>query len=141
MMSVWLRSRTARGVVGPVFGLALVLVSMPLTSLSRSRGPAASVPGQTATRLPDGSVLLIGGLGSAGPMTAATVWDPRTGARISLPVGLEHARAWHSATLYPDGSVLIRGGVGATGGVVGAVERFHPATQVFETLAEDAPAR
>ena len=137
MMSVWLRSRTARGVVRPVFGLALVLISMPLTS----RDPGVNVPGQTATRLPDGSVLLIGGLGSAGPLMAATVWDPRTGARISLPVGLEHARAWHTATLYPDGSVLIRGGVGATGGVVGAVERFHPATQVFETLAEDAPAR
>jgi len=137
MVSVWWRSRTARGFVRPVLGLALILVSMPLTR----PGPAANVPGQSATRLPDGRVLLIGGLGSAGPMMAATLWDPRTGARVSLPVGLEHARAWHTATLHPDGSVLIRGGVGATGDVVGAVERFHPAAQVFETLAEDAPAR
>ena len=124
-----------------MFGLALVLVSMPLTSGPRSPGPATNVPGQTATRLQDGSVLILGGLGAAGPTMAAAIWDPRTGARISLPTGLEHARAWHTATLYPDGSVLIQGGVGEHGGMVGAVERFHPGTQVFETLAEDPAAR
>ena len=127
--------------MGPVFGLALVLASMPLTSGPRSPGPAGNVSGQTATRLPDGSVLILGGLGEAGPMMAAAIWDPRTGARILLPTGLEHARAWHTATLHRDGSVLIRGGVGEHGGMVGAVERFHPATRVFETLVEDAAAR
>jgi hypothetical protein len=142
MRSLWLRSRTARGVVSPVFGLALVLASMPLSSGPRRPGPAVTVPGETATRLPDGSFLIVGGLGAAGPMMAAAIWDPRAGARISLPVGLEHARAWHTATPLPDGGVLIRGGVGADGGIVDAVERFHPKTRVFETLARDvAPMR
>src|SRR5574341_1964369 len=97
MRSLWLRSRTARGVVSPVFGLALVLAAMPLSSGSRGPGPAATIPGETATRLPDGSFLIVGGLGAAGPVMTAAVWDPRTGTRISLPAGLEHARAWHTA--------------------------------------------
>jgi hypothetical protein len=90
------------------------------------------VPGETATRLPDGTFLIVGGLGAAGPMMAAAIWDSRTGARISLPMGLEHARAWHTASPLPDGGVLIRGGVGADGAIVDAVERFHPKTRVFE---------
>ena len=114
---------------------------MPLSPGARSPGPAANERGQTATRLLDGRFLILGGLGAAGPMMAAAIWDPRTGARISLPVGLEHARAWHTATLLPDGSVLIRGGVGVNGGIVDAIERFHPETKVFETLPEDAIAR
>jgi hypothetical protein len=127
--------------MSPVFGLALVLASMPVSSGPRRPGPAVTVPGETATRLPDGTVLIVGGLGVAGPMMAAAIWDPGTGVRVSLPMGLEHARAWHTATALPDGGVLIRGGVGANGGIVDAVERFDPKARVFETLARDVAVR
>ncbi|HEV8441136.1 MAG TPA: RHS repeat-associated core domain-containing protein [Methylomirabilota bacterium] len=115
------------------FGLALITMSVVSTSGPRSQDHVAHVPGQTWTLLPDGTFLVLGGLGPAGPLTAAALYDSHSGLVRPLPFGLGHGRAWHTATLVPDGSVLIVGGIGAAG-VVQAVERFDPATQEFETV-------
>lgn len=89
--------------------------------------------GQSATSLPDGRLLLIGGMGPDGPLASLTINDPRTGESISLPE-MPLARAWHSATMLPDGRVLIVGGVGAHGQVLNNVEIFDPETQSFQEL-------
>jgi hypothetical protein len=112
------------------------------TSLNRGRF------GHTVTPLPNGKVLITGGLayrdGKTGDFTGpgdigalfkdAEVYDPASGA--FLPVGsLLQARALHSATLLPDGTVLIGGGISASalGDAISAntFEHFDPLTGTF----------
>src|SRR5215207_9708392 len=68
--------------------------------------------GQSATLLPDGSWLLLGGEGEGGPQRDAYLKDAATGGVRALTGGLLSGRAWHTATLLPDGGVLVLGGVG-----------------------------
>jgi hypothetical protein len=71
--------------------------------------------GHTATRLPDGRVLVVGGGFDDTPLTTAEVWDPATGA--FRPAGTLPGRyIGHTATLLPDGRVLIVGGSEPSGG-------------------------
>ena len=80
--------------------------------------------GHTATRLADGTVLVVGGVADLGavagqpdvgvlyPVRSSEVYDPKTArwsATEGLPAGEE--RAWHTATLLGDGRVLVAGGV------------------------------
>jgi RHS repeat-associated protein len=95
----------------------------------------AMQPGQSATLLPDGRWLLIGGQDAGGLPTASMfVVDGRNGQRQSLASHLNQARTGHSATLLPDGRILVLGGALTTGAIASAAERFDPATGVFETL-------
>src|SRR5215218_10478469 len=45
-------------------------------------------PGQSATLLPDGRTLLIGGEGANGPLATVSIRDPRTQEILPLPNGL-----------------------------------------------------
>lgn len=91
-------------------------------------------PGQSATPMPDGRLLLLGGQGEHGSVRSAQVREARTGAVSNLSNEMQQPRAWHSATLLPDGTVLILGGVGTDGTPLESAELFHPATQQFELL-------
>jgi RHS repeat-associated protein len=90
--------------------------------------------GQSATLLPDGRWLLIGGEAQGGPLDTAAIQDIRTGAITPVANRLQTPRAWHSATLLPDGTILILGGLDARGQVLTSAEVFDPETQRFETL-------
>ena len=109
------------------------------------RAPAPQVetlaPGQSATLMPDGRWLLLGGQGEGGPIQDAYVKAAGRGAAQSLPRGLQRARAWHTATLLPDGTVLILGGVGADGEPVETAELFHPDSQQSELLSAQGLTR
>lgn len=73
--------------------------------------------GYTLTLLPDGRVLVAGGIDSP----QALLWDPVTGSLE--PAGtLTTPRAHHTATLLPDGRVLIVGGRGEDGEPVPGAE-------------------
>lgn len=101
--------------------------------------PATPTPGQSATLLPNGSWLLLGGLGKEGPQAAAFLEDPEL-TRVSAIAGsLGVPRAWHTATVLPDGTVLILGGVDSTGRVVNRTEQFDPVTGTFRLQAVAAP--
>ena len=73
----------------------------------------------TATALPDGKVLIAGGLcdlpkfaNDPGPYPAyasLSLWDPVSRKWLNAPP-LQHARIYHSASLMPDGGVIIVGG-------------------------------
>ena len=90
-----------------------------------------SVRGQSATRLADGRLLLLGGENANGPTWDVSLFDPSTQTTIALPGRLFEARAWHTATVLPDGGILIVGGRGATGEPLSTAERFDPGTETF----------
>jgi hypothetical protein len=75
--------------------------------------------GATATALPDGRILFIGG-GTANMdgsidtvLDTMEVYDPSRGQFIGLPTRLDMPRAHHTATLLADGRILIFGGITA----------------------------
>jgi RHS repeat-associated protein len=97
------------------------------------RQNTAQPQGQTTTQLPDGRLLLIGGMAPDGPLASVTINNPINGESISLP-DMPLRRGWHSATMLPDGRVLIIGGIGANGQISDSVQIFDPDTRGFETL-------
>jgi len=68
----------------------------------------------TATRLLDDSILVVGGVSSAGPQALGQLYDP-AGKTFSFAASLSVARYAHTATLLPGGAVLIVGGETGTG--------------------------
>jgi RHS repeat-associated protein len=104
-------------------------------SRPRNARPVAGSTGQTATLLPDGRTLLVGGEGPHGVVSTIAIKDPQTGSTTEFKSGLLHARAWHTATLLPDGTVLVFGGQDDTKGLVSPGELFNPvAGQSSEVL-------
>jgi RHS repeat-associated protein len=92
----------------------------------------------TATVLPDGRVLILGGVGADGIVGAAELLDPATATSRMLSdvtaMGLT-ARALHTATLLTDGKVLIAGGVDGSGDALASLELWDPDTGVGQRLA------
>jgi len=101
-----------------------------------------------ATPLPDGRVLITGGLGgqsnTAGAfLTAAEIYDPATEmftfTTDGPAVGLNTGRYNHQAILLYTGQVLIVGGVGSgnpNNVLVKSAELYDPATGIFTTTGE-----
>jgi galactose oxidase-like protein/Kelch motif protein len=92
-----------------------------------------SVPraAHTATRLPDGRVLIAGGFGDEeGSGNSAELFDPTT-AEFSPTGSMSTARNSHTATLLRDGRVLITGGYGRDGERLASAELYDPATGEF----------
>ncbi len=72
--------------------------------------------GASATVLPDGTVLVFGGLGPDNALVVTPeVFDPATLTSTDTVLSGLMSRAYHSATLLTDGTVLFAGGVGANG--------------------------
>lgn len=85
----------------------------------------------TATLLPDGRVLVIGGQSDPlAPVLEAELWDPVSG--TVTPAGsLLQGRHGHTATLLPDGSVLVVGGTNDRDEALPTAEVWDPATGTF----------
>ena len=118
-----------------IAGLFVVLLPFyTVTPQSEPRTPNL-LPGQSATLLADGTLLLIGGEAVGGPLRTAAIWNPATGRTTRLSGRLEHGRAWHTATMLPDGTILILGGLGANDQVVQVAELYDPSDQTFSVLS------
>lgn len=87
----------------------------------------------TATPLPDGRVLVVGGFAGEGeaPLSSAELFDPVTG-RWSTTGELAQGRGGHAAALLGDGRVLIAGGWVGPSTYTDTTEVFDPATGRFE---------
>lgn len=109
-----------RGVAVP--GVAAAGTWLPAGALGQNRY------NHTATPLPDGSVLVAGGVADGRTLASAERYDPATN-RWSPTVLLAVARAYHTATALLDGRVLVVGG-----GDYGAGSAFGPG--VFLASAE-----
>jgi hypothetical protein len=86
--------------------------------------------GHTATLLQDGTVLIVGGENSTGPVATAEIFNPSNGMFTSTSGSMETARVGHTATLFTNGTVLITGGNDAARALATA-EIFNPATGMF----------
>jgi hypothetical protein len=91
------------------------------------------ISGHTATSLPGGDVLLIGGEArdASGLVVSSNQivrYRHQTGEFEVLPGTLTTGRVAHSATLLTDGSVLVVGGTDGSGNVLSACERIDPFT-------------
>jgi hypothetical protein len=79
----------------------------------------------TATLLPDGRVLIVGGtLGTP----RAEVFAPGTG-RWTATAAPATARRYHAAAILPSGKVLVAGGAGTA--ALASAETFDPSTNVW----------
>jgi WD40 repeat protein len=79
----------------------------------------------TATLLPNGEVLLAGGL-NGGYLASAELYDPASGTWTATG-SLSAGRVSHTATLLPNGKVLVVGGSGNSGFLASA-ELYDPAS-------------
>jgi N-acetylneuraminic acid mutarotase len=97
--------------------------------------------GHTATLLPDGRVLVVGGRGTDGAaLDSAERYDPQTNS-WSAAGALGGARAEHAATLLPGGKVLVAGGRNGTGAALAAARLYDPAANSWSPAASLADAR
>jgi N-acetylneuraminic acid mutarotase len=122
-------------------GTALVLLS-PCRGASigfeRTGSLGNSRYGHTATLLPNGKVLVVGGNGSQGDTAIAELYDPASG--TWTPTGsLTTSRSEHTATLLPNGKVLVVGG--GHFGLFNAqtTELYDPVSGTWTTIATYNP--
>ena len=85
--------------------------------------------GHTATRLPNGGVLIAGGMNGNGSYSdGVEIFDPRANSFTNTR-SMSARRVGHTATLLPDGKVLIAGGF--NGYYVQGAELYDPTTARF----------
>ncbi len=95
----------------------------------------------TATLLPNGKVLLAGGLSPAGAgIGSADLFDPTTNTITPVPAGLT-ARGDHEATLLADGQVLLAGGINGLGVETASAEIYNPVTNSTSAVLPMGTAR
>jgi hypothetical protein len=116
----------------------------PTQGAAKTTSMTTARAAQTATLLPDGRVLIVGGDIYAGQMgemvqTSAELYDPKTGT-FSRTGSLVGGRFLQTATLLPDGRVLIVGGPSGFGHPADA-ELYDPTTGTFSRTGSLATAR
>jgi N-acetylneuraminic acid mutarotase len=101
-------------------------------SITAGRMANGRVDGQTATLLPSGKVLAVGG----DVTTATELFDPASGTWTTTGP-LAAAATGQTATLLPDGRVLVAGGMGAAGDsdALTTTQLYDPATGTWSTSA------
>src|SRR4051794_802282 len=103
----------------------------------------------TATVVPNGQVLVVGGVNSSDfphgdSLTSAELYDPATG--IWTPTGsMQTPRVHPTVTLLPNGKVLVAGGSPAADGkfqhATSAAELYDPATGTWTPTGSMQEAR
>jgi len=111
----------------------------PATNVWQSvAAPNAPRVDHTATLLPDGRVLVVGGNGAGlTASNAAEVYDPAAN-QWQITGAMSALRAHHTATLLPDGRVLVAGGLDPLDEnftILATAEVFNPATNTWQTVA------
>jgi hypothetical protein len=117
--------------------------SWPTASPNFTATGSMSVPRQShsATRLKDGSVLIVGGWSEDGSaFSTAELYDPAT-RKFRATGSMVEGRSGHMATLLKDGRVLIVGGYGEDNGVLASAELYDPATGEFTKTGSMSTAR
>jgi hypothetical protein len=120
--------------------LALLVLAISLwgqfasaQTFSATGSMATARDSHTATLLPNGKVLIVGGEDfNQDPLASAELYNPAT--KTFSPTGsLANARYLHTATLLPNGSVLVLGGFNADGAMASA-ELYNTGTGLFTSV-------
>lgn len=91
----------------------------------------------TTTVLPDGRVLILGGVDAKGTFVKGVeIFDDTALTVEPVPAPGLTARAGHTATLLMDGRVLLLGGVSPSGAPVSEVEVWDPRTERVDRIGE-----
>jgi hypothetical protein len=117
-----------------IYDPALVAGGVTGTFTATTGSMAVGRINHTATLLPNGKVLIIGGNGKLGVVKSAELYDPAT--QSFGPTGdLITARYLHTATLLADGTVLVTGGRDAANALSSA-ELYDPGTGKFSAVGD-----
>ena len=121
-----------------------VICGIPFSGTWAATGSLLAARAQhTATLLPNGKVLVSGGLDSSGVSVLASteLYDPAAG--TWMPTGaLITARYAHTATLLPNGHVLVSGGLNAYNGQgVVIAELYDPVAGLWISTSDITIAR
>jgi RHS repeat-associated protein len=122
-----------------VIAVSLFLQVPVLSAKPQADLPAVSAAGQTATLLPNGNWLLIGGQDETGHALGTLGVQDAQGNQERLELSLQFPRMWHTATVLPDGTVLILGGVGADGKIAQVAEIFDPQSRTLRSMVGGGP--
>jgi N-acetylneuraminic acid mutarotase len=88
----------------------------------------------TATLMPDGNVVAVGGYGASDNLTATAEIYYSTSAVWSALPSMSTPRALHAAALLNDGRLMVIGGLGVSG-ALSTVEAYNFATNTWSALA------
>ena len=84
----------------------------------------------TSVSLPNGDVLIVGGVGDGGPALFAELYDPAKGA-FSVSGAESDERYRHTTTLLPNGNVLVAGGYYSTDTELATSDVYTPSNGRF----------
>jgi N-acetylneuraminic acid mutarotase len=90
----------------------------------------------SATALPNGKILVAGGVDLLGTLPFCELFDPATGTWTDIAT-MNAARLWHVAVLLPNGKVLVAGGggpSGTNGGYISSAELYDPVKQTWTNI-------
>jgi hypothetical protein len=123
---------TIQASVGNITGSNTITVISP-GNITTTGAMSIARSGQTATLLPNGTVLVAGGSDSS-----AELYDPVAGT-FTITASLSAARQFHTATLFSNGTVLLAGGVDGNGIPLASIELYLPGTGTVSTVNMSSP--
>ncbi|HEY3322844.1 MAG TPA: kelch repeat-containing protein [Planctomycetota bacterium] len=124
-----------------MLGLVLLASSAHAANWATTGSMSTARYSHTATLLPNGKVLVVGGNdGTYHYLASAELYDPATGTWTSTG-SLGVACGGHTATLLPSGKVLVAGGYNSITNYLSVAEVYDPATGTWTSTGSLGVAR